>query len=414
LRSTLFHRAFLSLLCTQFFGAANDNILKQVLTYMVAAGLWKGILGAGGQAYVALCLTLPFILFSGFAGQVADRYSKRTVMVAVKLAEVPIALLALAGLMAQSLWLTMVAFLLLAVQSAFFGPAKYGVVPELVAERDLSRANGLLNMLTNLAVIFGTVVGGPLSDLYDPQGPGAVPVLWAPGAALLVVALLGVAAILVMPPLSPADPRLRYNFNPLHTYVQALREMYGRPLFVVALAWSFFSLVGMMGLLILVAYPTLMNITYTQNSILLAVMGVSIGVGSVLCGVISGDSIKPRFIPLGAIGMTASLALLGLLPPDPVGVGILLGGAGLFAGFYMVPLQALLQRLSPENERGRFLGAANGLSFCFGALGSVIFLLAAKVMPVNRIFLVCAGLFLLWTGFAMVGLRGYLKRHPSV
>ncbi|MDD4786848.1 MAG: hypothetical protein PHO07_06705, partial [Pirellulales bacterium] len=110
----LFSRGFLSLLGTQFLGAANDNVLKQVLVFMVATGIWSGSLaegglGEGGQSLPALCLTIPFILFSGMAGQLADRFSKRLVMVAVKIAEVPIALLALVGLLAQNLWITLAA-----------------------------------------------------------------------------------------------------------------------------------------------------------------------------------------------------------------------------------------------------------------------------------------------------------------
>src|SRR5690606_14946125 len=121
-------------------------------------------------------LTIPFILFSGMAGQLADRFSKRLVMVVVKIAEVPIALLALAGLLAQNLWITLAALLLLATQSAMFGPSKYGVVPEIVGEDRLSQANGLLNMLTNIAVIIGSLLAGPLSTAYDPDpATGAEP-----------------------------------------------------------------------------------------------------------------------------------------------------------------------------------------------------------------------------------------------
>ena len=193
--SKLFNRGFSSLLATQFFGAANDNVLKQVLTFMVATGgLWDGHLGAGGQAYVALCLTLPFIFLSGFAGQVADRHSKRSVMMGVKIAEVPIVCVALVGLLIANLWVTMAAMLLLAVQSSFFGPAKYSVMPELVETGDLSRGNGVLNMFTNVAIILGIVIAGPVSDLYHPSpdpetGVVAGPMRWAPGAVLVVIAL---------------------------------------------------------------------------------------------------------------------------------------------------------------------------------------------------------------------------------
>lgn len=425
MKSNLVKRGFLSLLVTQFFGAANDNVLKQVLTFMIATGIWsqglgEGGLGEGGQVVPALFLALPFVLLSGFAGQVADRHSKRRVMLAVKIAEVPIVLVAMIGFLTQNLWITLLAMLLLAIQSTFFGPAKYGVIPELVESRDLSRANGALNMFTNIAIIAGSVAAGPLADLFDPKpgedGVVPEPVLWVPGVGLAAIALLGLAAVLFMPKLAPSDPNLRYTFNPFSTYIKSLKEMARGPLIIVAMAWAFFSMIGIMALLILPEYEQILNIKYTQNSYLFATLGVSIGVGSVLAGLISGHHIKPRLIPIGAVGMTVFFILLGGLKPDYYTVGALLFGAGIFAGFYIVPLQALLQRLSPENERGQFLGTANGLSFCFVTAGCGVYWIATNRLgvPPNRVFLICGGLAVVGTGFALLRLRGYLREHAVV
>ena len=185
MKSNLFKRGFLSLIFTQFFGAANDNILKMVLTYMVIDGAWAGKLGTGGQGIVGLCFTVPFILLSGYAGQFADRNSKRFVSVLVKVVEIPIALAALIGFWVGNLWITLAALIALTCQSSFFGPAKYGMIPELVPNEDLSRANGTINMMTNIAVIVGTMAGGMIADVYSPQtsttGVHSAPLLWLPG-----------------------------------------------------------------------------------------------------------------------------------------------------------------------------------------------------------------------------------------
>ena len=141
MKNKLLKRGFLSLIVTQFFGAANDNILKGVLIFMVINGAWAGDLGAGGQGIVSICFTLPFIVLSGYAGQFSDRNSKRYVSVLVKSAEIPIASIALIGFWTGNLWITLSALVALTCQSAFFGPAKYGMIPELVESRDLSRAN---------------------------------------------------------------------------------------------------------------------------------------------------------------------------------------------------------------------------------------------------------------------------------
>ncbi len=299
--------------------------------------------------------------------------------------KLPIAGVAFLGFYLQNLWLTLGAMLLLAMQSSFFGPAKYGVIPELVDDRQLSRANGLLNMFTNLAVIIGSLAAGPLSDLFDPKRANSAttePVLWAPGAALITIALLGIIAILFMPKLSARSPNLQYQANPFATYWQSLREMATGPLLAVVLAWSAFYMIGMIALLVLPEYEQILDISYTATGYLLGILGLAIAAGSVVAGVISGDRIQPNLIPLGATGMTISFLLLGLLTPNYPSVAILIFVAGFSAGFYIIPLQALMQYLSPDDERGRFLGTANAMSFCFTSFGAIVFWIARNPLRI--------------------------------
>jgi acyl-[acyl-carrier-protein]-phospholipid O-acyltransferase/long-chain-fatty-acid--[acyl-carrier-protein] ligase len=414
----MFNRGFAALLLTQFFGAVNDNLLKGVLSFAVAAGgLWAGRLGDGGQGYVGLCLTVPFIVFSGFAGQLADRISKRRLTVRVKVAEIGIAAVGWLAFLQGNLPMAMAAMLLLAIQSAFFGPAKYGMIPELVGDRDLSQANGTINMATNIAVIVGTLLAGPIYSLYHPEAPAhdpaavlAAPRPGVPGLAMLAVAALGFLACLGVPRLKAMDPGLRIDWNPAGPYWKALREMSRSSLLLVACAWAFFYLIGMLAILILPDYRDLLQVSATKASVLLGILGVAIGAGSVAAGLISGKHIEPRLIPVGAVGMTAFFFLLGAVPPGFGNVAALLAGAGVFAGFYIVPLQALLQHLSPAAERGRFLGTANALSFIASTLGSVIFLVARSNlgMPANRVFLLCGTLALLGTGVLLWRMRRLL------
>lgn len=182
---------------------------------------------------------MPSIALSGYAGQFADRNSKRYVSVLVKLAELPIAAVALVGFWIGNLWITLSAMVALTCQSAYFGPAKYGMIPELVDSRELSRANGAINMMTNLAVIVGTLAAGQVADLYSPRpvpaGTAADPVLWLPGAAMLAVAAAGLAAVLFLPPLEPGNRALKYDLNPLATYTASLKDMARSPLLCLAL-----------------------------------------------------------------------------------------------------------------------------------------------------------------------------------
>jgi MFS family permease len=419
----LFNRGFVALMFTQFFGAMNDNLLKGVLTFAVAAGgIWANQLGQGGQAYVGLCLTVPFILLSGIAGQLADRTSKQWITLVVKWAEIGIALVGLAAFFWGNIWVALAAMLLLAIQSAFFGPAKYGMIPEIVRDQDLSQANGSMNMATNIAVIAGTLASGPIYTLMHPESAGAdaarpLPEAMpsAPGLALLAVAVVGLGASLFIPALKAMNPGLKVDWNPIRPYVGAVRDMARTSLLLVATAWAFFYLIGMLALLVLPDYRDLLKVTPTQASYLLGTLGVAIGIGSVTAGLISGKHIEPRLIPVGAVGMTVFFALLGSLPLHYGTVMALLLGVGMFAGLYIVPLQALLQHLSPPDERGRFLGTANALSFIASTLASLIFLFARSVLqlPSNRVFLICAVLAFAGTGVLIWRMRKLIA-DPAV
>jgi MFS family permease len=418
----LFSRGFLALLVTQLFGAVNDSVLKQVLILAVASGgIWQSKFGEGGQGYVALCLTIPFILFSGIAGQIADRTSKRKIAILAKMIEVVIAVIALAAFLGGNFWACLGALILLAIQSAFFGPAKYGMIPELVSDRNLSQANGSINMFTNLAVIGGSLLAGSVYKYYATGFSGDKLIgtmessaLWLPGILFVVIALIGLIPSFFIPKLKSFHADLQIDFNPIRPYVKALKEMSRSSLLVVALAWSFFYLIGMIALLLIpdFAGENLLNIPEDKNNLIIGILGISIGLGSVVAGLISGKHIEPRLIPIGAIGMTIFFFLIGLAPVEFMTIAALIGGAGFFAGFYIVPLQALLQHLSPQGERGRFLGTANALSFVFSSIGALLvpFMRGRNFMhlPANHAFLVCGVISTIGTGILLWHMRRLL------
>ena len=401
MRSDLTRRGFLSLAAVQFLSAGNDNILKGLLLFALASGgVWSSELGDGGQAIVSLCLTIPFITLSGFAGQICDRFSKRRVTVIAKAAEVVIALLVFLAFWSGSLWLAMATMLCMGIQSSFIIPAKYGAIPELVGTGSLSRANGSINLVTNMGVIGGTMLAGPLYLAYDPNsdpaatGPIGEGLMWVPGVLIVSVAVVGIAAALALPPLRARAPGLVLRRNPLGTYLPALRQMARARLLTPALAWALFYVVAMMTMLALPDYRELLGVNPIRAAALLGIMGISIGAGSALAGVISGHRVEMRLVPIGAVGIGAGFLSLGVAPLHYGITAGLIGTAGLFAGLYIVPLQALLQERSPDSERGRFLGTANALGFLFGTVGSLVFFAARTWIPSNHVFLLCA---LLWT-----------------
>lgn len=424
LQGGLLGRGFLGLMVAQFGGAANDNLLRGLLLFMIGTGVWQGALDKGGQAVVGLAFTVPFILLSGWGGQVADRISKARLTIYVKIAEVPIVLAAGWGLYIGNLGVTLGAFLALAVQSSFFGPAKYGIIPELVNRDRIAQANGGINMFTNIAVIVGSLLAGIVADKYFPKdeltdayliGEG---IKWLPLAVMLAVSLLGMAAAFLIPRLEAKDPGLKFDPNPFGPYVDAIRDMGRGPLLGVVLAWATFYIFAFTSLLIVPQYEKILEIDYTRASYLLAALGISIGVGSVAAGAMCGRNVKPMLIFIGAVGLSVMFMLLGIKPGYQVKflevIGVisatttpealhlarylvvlgLISLAGMFAGLYLVPLQALIQGLAPNTERGRFVGTANAMSFCGSMLGAILFWFAADIIriPPIQVFFVNGGI----------------------
>jgi acyl-[acyl-carrier-protein]-phospholipid O-acyltransferase/long-chain-fatty-acid--[acyl-carrier-protein] ligase len=363
------------LLLTQFLGAVNDNFLKTMIILLMTTqgAIWFDAMGTGGQGGVTLCMTIPFMVLSGYAGQIADRISKRSVSVWMKAAEIPIAVIAGVGILIGSFWVTLVAFVLICIQSTFFGPAKYGMVPELVGTEQLSHANGLLNMLTNIAVIVGTVVAGPVLLVY---GAGWA---WVPLVGLVAIAVLGVVAVVRLPSLEALDPGLQIQWNPLATYWQSLKVMARGVLLPVTMGWGAFYFLAMLALLNIFEYQSILGTGEMGVSILLGILGVAIGVGSVTCGLISRGRIRPRLVIVGAGGMTVAFGAMGVTSGGYLLVAAELTVAGFFAGFFVVPLQAMLQFLSPEDARGRFLGTANAVSFAFMSVAAALYWMVAPL-----------------------------------
>jgi MFS family permease len=397
-------RGLSALLVAQFMGAANDNILKTLLGFAVVRGMWAGKLGEGGQGLIALCLFVPFIIFSGWAGPIADRYSKRSISVLMKWVEIPLAIAAGIGFVTGNFWLAAISMLLLATQSTFFSPAKYGMIPEIVQTGNVSKANGILNMTTNISIITGMLIAGVVSDTLQQDSSSLVsPSLidkWIPGIVLTTVAVIGLLAIVWLPKLPAMDPKMHVPTNPIATYISTGKEMCKSSLMLIAIAWAFFYLLATTVLLLVTELGTLLQVSDTKVSYLLASIGISVGIGSLLAGFLSRGNIQIGLSKFAAIGMAASMAVAGLAPVSYFIILTCLIFLGLFAGLYAVPLQSLMQLMPKPDHRGRVLATSNAISFLFMAVGSLgywVFRPLFNGSP-QYIFLICAvvGIFALF------------------
>jgi acyl-[acyl-carrier-protein]-phospholipid O-acyltransferase/long-chain-fatty-acid--[acyl-carrier-protein] ligase len=412
-RAPLWNRGFISLLFTQFFEAASDNIIKDTIVFAAAvAGPWEKVFGEGGSGLIAVIFSAPFIVLSAFGGRIADRYSKSRITVILKTLSLVVCAMCAIGFARGSAYGAVAALVAFATVSSFFGPVKYGMIAELVDQKELSRANGILNMATNVAVIVGGIVAGIVvtdwKDSFVDGSPTGV-AAWHPGIAMAVAVVLGFLTCLTLPKLKPQNPSLPVDLNPFSTYIATLREMAKSPLLAVCAAWTFFYFVASVVLLILPDYSSFLAVKDNETALLKAGLGVAIGVGCVVAAYLDSPARRWLFVPAGAGGLALSFILLGLAPPNYWLTMGLLTLTGLTAGFYIIPLQSMLQEYAPDASRGRVLGTANGVSFLMGLLGGVLFfaLRGGAHLESHRVFLVVGGL---CAAAAWVTLA-WLRRH---
>ncbi len=362
------NRGFQAFLWTQFLGAFNDNCYKIIVSMRavhVAAS------SDGGSTYLTLAMivfVLPFLLFSGYAGHLADIISKRRVLVAVKAFEIFIMLCGLAAFFTTRIEWMLVVLFLLAVHSAVFSPAKYGIVPEMLPDRDLSRANALLEMSTFVAIVAGTAIGTFLFDAWKGEP-------WKIGVVLLVIAVAGFMTSLKITRVPAAGAAARLRWNPLAEVVEGTRHLLrDRPLWLTVLAISYFWFLGALfqSSLLLYGKETLHG-TDAQIGLLVTYLAIGIGAGSMLAGRLSGNKVELGLVPLGGMLMSIFCFALYAARGSYTASAVVLALLGIASGLFIVPLNAFLQQRAGAQEKGRLIATNNiyntaGLLLAAGAL----------------------------------------------
>ncbi|HEV2388175.1 MAG TPA: acyl-[ACP]--phospholipid O-acyltransferase [Candidatus Acidoferrales bacterium] len=360
-------RGFWSLIAVQFQGAFSDNFLRWVVGFLVLAmGLEQARRDRLFVLVVPLLFSIPFLLFSMAGGYLADRYSKRLVTIGTKAMEIAVAWVALAGLARGSLALEFTAIFLISTQAALFGPSKYGLLPELLPEKRLSWGNGILELGTFLAVITGTLAAG----LADKPLRGRE--YWA-GVILIALAIAGLGLSLGISRVPAARPKARFRANPLGDLLEQIGIIRkDRVLALAVLGNIYFWFLGSLLLINVVLYAQdILRAPAEQSSLLLAVISLGIGAGSLAAGYLSGGKIEYGLVPLGVLGISAITVVLSVRGLGFPAVASLLAGLGFFAGFFAVPVNALIQHRPRPEEKGGIIAAANLLSFVGIALQPV-------------------------------------------
>ncbi len=360
-------RGFWNLMFTQFQGAFSDNALRWLVIFPVLASV--SLSEPEKENFVghsSLLFAVPFLLFATIGGWMADRYSKRSVMIWVKAAEIPIMLFAAVALKLDMQSLQLAAICLMGIQSAIFAPAKYGIMPEVLPTSKLSSGNGILELLTFLGIILGTYAGGWLAETLVGRE------MWS-GLLLAALAFAGLLTSIGIAKVPAADPGKKFNPNVVGeiwrnmVVMKADRDLWRAN-------WgntAFFFIATLVQLNLALFAHGVFLLKPTEQATLQAALSLGIGVGSLLAGRLSRGRIEYGLIPFGA-GLMA-LAAIGLGWPEigKPAFACALGLLGLGGGLFIVPIVSVLQHRPSPQTKGAVQGAVSWLSWVGIALAAI-------------------------------------------
>lgn len=369
-------RTFVGLLVAQFLAAFNDQAIHAAAMFY-AINTYT-LTERDAISLMPILFYAPWAIFCTIAGHLADRYSKRDALVTWKVAEVAITAIAFLGFwMGRGAWpevgpwVVLATVFLMGTHSAFFVPAKYGVMPEILPAHQLSKGNGILESLSFLAVILGTVSGGVLSYLFLGRE-------WVVGAILFVLAVAGALASLLIrrvPAANPGRPFPPYVYGPLVRNLRTLISTRALRLAMVGIAFFTFVVAFMRAAVYMLGESQSPRWDELKTSAVVGAVALGIGLGSPLAGWLSGRRVELRLVPVGALGMIAGcLAGAYLIDEVPKLVWCIVA-IGFCTGFYIVPLFTLLQYKAPKASKGDMIATSNFVNITGAIAASVLFFL---------------------------------------
>lgn len=394
---------------TQFQNAFSDNALKQLIILVLLASA----AGSAGEAeedrmvsLVTAVFSAPFILFAMLGGWLADRNSKQRIMVYVKAAEMGIMAFAGVALALGSLPLKLGAIFLMGCHSAIFAPSKYGILPEILPHEKLSWGNGILELLTFLGVILGTVAAGIFSDYFKGSE-------WVAGPILMVIAFGGWVLSRQVTPVPAADPTCPVRINPVTDLWRQLRIMkQDRDLWRACWGNTGFYFISALVMMNVVVFgKSVLHLTGTQNSMMNVWLALGIGFGSVVAGYASRGHIEYRLVPIGALGLALSTIPMGMEGVTADTFRICMATLGFSAGLFIVPVVSVIQHRPSPESKGAVQGSVSSLSFLGIMAAAGVQWIARETFQITsgQVFWVCGASAILCGAYAAISRGRFIK-----
>jgi acyl-[acyl-carrier-protein]-phospholipid O-acyltransferase/long-chain-fatty-acid--[acyl-carrier-protein] ligase len=382
-----------ALLGVQCLGAFNANLYKTTVSLMAADVAVVGHSGAALLSLSSIVFVVPYLLFSGYAGYLADRFDKRSVVIVGKIAEILVMALALAALSLQSILLLVLTLFLLSSQAAVVSPAKYGLLPETLDPSNLAWANGVMETSRYLAIILGTAAAGFLLSAWRGD-PGRI------GIVLVGVAAAGVAGSVMIGRRPRPAGGARFQIAPWREIADGVRRLSGdrRLAFAIGGIVCFEFMCALVMLDMVLVGKTQMGLGDAQIGALGMTVGIGAGVGSVAAGILSRGRVEPGLAFAGHVGVGAMLMVLVPATASLAATMSAFLALGLFAGMVIVPLNALLQHASDSQEKGRLIATGNFLGMAGVIAASVCLWVLHDLCGISpRGILIVAGVLVLST-----------------
>ncbi len=365
-------RKWISLFGTQFFGVLNDNYLKNLIVFISV--MW---MGAGSQTTVitiaSTALVLPFLIFSPLAARLSLTYKKQRIVELAKLAEIPIMMISIIGFYYENFYVVIASLFLMGIQSALYSPAKYGLIKDIGGIQGVSYGSGMMELLTFVAVLLGTLLAGVTSDIvgYKKESLAAILIGFALIGWLFSKRIKAEEELDVKGEKESVIP-LVFVFE-LFKWSKSIK---GLNFTVLGLA-SFWMIASLLQMTVIAHLPVVYGLNSTTTSMVMGALAIGIGLGCYVAGVISKGRVEIGMVPLGGIGMTVCLVLLGFTDLQFHNFVIVLVISAFFSGFFKVPLNAWIQERVPSEFLGKVLAYNNNVVFLFILLSAGIFQLVA-------------------------------------
>ena len=397
---------WLKLFLLNFVGVLNDNFMKHCIVFVaVGWSMPEWMTQSQLIAAVSAALVLPYLLLSPYSGEIAERYSKQRVVQWMKLLELPIVALAGVGFWIESVWVTLLAVLLMGMQRCLYSPAKYGLIRDVDGERGVAFGSGMFEMMAFLGILIGTVLAAYLSDHYA---------WWIVALVMVVLAVIGfsLSKILGITEAQYTQKQSeKQSLNPLKFLVQSYKfaskyKGLNRAIYGASLLWL---LGGVLQMNVVLHCTNALGMSNILSSVILAMAAVGIAVGCSITGKLIEQRDKRKFIFGGLIGVAVALSLILLFNPSGWMLGVLVFLIAFCGGVFQVPCLAIVQGSAVGEKLGTVLAYLNLLTFIFVLIGTALFSIVTMLTAENSLTVFAVMLIITMLSVLVFVERGKIK-----